>query len=156
MISKRGELTTNEILEIVLAVVVVLVLAVLLYKLISPSFDRVDETAESYFDSFGKVISDGGGSFSMWQPEEKGEKFYLAYFQNKTSFGEGREFSSFGNNVNHVCVCYWKGGDVKCENCMDLDLPMVKEGKVGESWVVGAGEEIEIIKRDDYYEVVVK
>ena len=160
MISKRGELTTTEILEIILAVAVVLALVVLLYRLISPSFDRVDETAKSYFDLFEEAVEDGG-SFSMWQPEEKGREFYLVYFHDRTSFKIKREsgeveFSSFGNNVNHVCVCYWDGEVAKCESCKNLDLPMVKDGEIGEPWVMTMGEEVEIKKMDGYYEVVVK
>jgi len=156
MISKRGELTTKEILEIILAVAVVLVMAFLLYKLISPSFNVVDETAKSYFESFEKVIEDGGGSFSMWQAEEEGKEFYLVYFQNRTSFKMRRSFYSLGENVNHVCVCYWEGGDAKCESCGNLDMPLVKDDKFWEPWVVVVGEEIEIVDKGEYYNVAVK
>ena len=45
---------------------------------------------------------------------------------------------------------------MKCENCKNLDLPMVKDGNVGEPWVVGVGDEIEIKKENGYYGVVVK
>ena len=116
-------------------------------------FDKVDETAESYFESFEKVIEDGGGGFSMWQTEEKGKEFYLVYFQNRSSFEARRGFSSFGNNVNHVCVCYWDGDDTKCESCKNLDMPLVKDGNAGEPWVVMVGEELAIVNKGDYYEV---
>ena len=154
MVNKRGELTTTEIVEIVLGVAVVFVMAWLLYALISPGFDKVDEIADAYLDSFEGVIDDGGGSFSMWQLVDKGMEFYLVYFQNKSSFdGGGRMFYSFGNNVNHVCVCYWDGDDTKCEVCRNLNEPMVIDGEVGESWAVATGQEIEIVDKGDYYEV---
>ena len=160
MISKRGELTTEELLEIILAVAVVVGLGVLLYRLISPSFDYNDETARSYFDSFEKVIEDGGGSFSMWQPEKGDGEFYLAYFQNDPSFflrrvdGSVRRFWSSSVGVNYVCVCYWDGKEMNCDYCSNLDMPMVKkEGSVEGSWVVSVGEKIDIVKGDDSYEV---
>ena len=161
MISKRGELTTKEIMEIILAAAVVLVLAFLLYRLISPSFDYNEEAAKSYYDSFEEVMAEGGGSFLMWQPEKEGVEFYLAYFHNDPSFfltrGKNpvivRKFESFGNNVNHVCVCYWDGKSMKCNYCSDLDMPLVKDGKEGEAWVLMVGEEIKITKGEDCYNV---
>ena len=153
MISKRGELTTKEIVEILLAVAAVFVLVIFLYSVISPSFNKVDETAKSYFESFEKIIEDGGGSFSMWQTEEKGKEFYLVYFQNRSFFKMRRDFYSFGENINHVCVCYWGGDDAKCESCKNLDMPLVKDGDAGEPWVVSVGEEIEIVETEGYYNV---
>ena len=160
MVSKRGELTTNEILEIILAVVAVLVMAYLLYGLISPRFDKTDKTAESYFKSFNEVISDGGGSFSMWQPENSGEVFYFAYFGGDMVFylrdGDSiSKFFSFGDNVNHFCICYLDK-EVKCNYCSNLDMPLVFEGKTDESWILGVGEKVNVVKRESYYEVSVE
>jgi len=153
MVSKRGELTTTEIVEIVFGVAVVFVMAWLLYALISPGFDKTDETVQSYFDSFEKVMEDGGGSFLMWQPADEDKEFYLVYFQNRSFFEARRKFYSLGNNVNHVCVCYWDGDDTKCESCKNLDMPLVL-GVAGESWVVNVGERIEIVKEEYYYNVI--
>ena len=156
MMNRRGELTTTEIVEIVLGVAAVFAMAVLLYALISPGFDKVDETAESYFDSFEGVIDDGGGSFLMWQPEEKGKKFYLIYFKNKPSFTVGKQqFFSLGNHVNHVCVCYWDGDDSKCDYCKDLNKPLRMAGEDG-PWTITIGQGIEVVDKGDYYEVVKK
>ena len=119
MISKRGELTTKEIIEIILGAAVVFVMVVLLYALISPVFDKMDETTKSYFESVEEVIEDGGGTFSMWQTVEEGKEFYLVYFQNRSSLEIRRKFYSLGNNVNHVCVCYWCRG-----NWLDLAQPV--------------------------------
>jgi len=155
MMDKRGELTTKEILEILLGAAVVFVLAVLLYSLISPGFDKLDETAESYFEAFEEVIDNGGGSFLLWQPEDKGKKFYLVYFKDKPSFDvDGRTFFSLSDHVNHVCVCYWDGKNTKCDYCKDLDLPLIEKGESEERWAVTIGQEIVITKKERFYEVV--
>ena len=157
-INKRGELTTKEIMEIVLGGAATLLLVVLLYNLIAPNFDKTEETAKSYFDSFEDAVavadSGGTGSFEMWMPTRKdSKKYFLIYFGRGSRFGKAPDvYTSFGDNVNHVCVCYWEGLDV-CRYCRNLNYPAVLvEGE--EQWAITAGEKIEITKKGDYYEIV--
>jgi len=159
MLNKRGELTTEEIIEIVLGAAVVLVMAVLLYNLISPTFNRGDKISESYFDSFEEEleVADKGdiGRFSIWQPEEDKREFYLVYFQDKSVFGTGtRIFYSSGDNVNHICICSWEKRESTCSYCKNLELPVsrISFEEDYSSWAIGVGESVEIEKMEDYYE----
>ena len=119
---KRGEFTTTELLEIVLAAAAGFVLIALLYNLIAPSFNKEEKTAESYLNSFTdavKVADEGGtGVFSMWQPSDI--KYSLVYFGTKSQY-EG--YSAIRKNQNTVCVCYNDGSKTTCEKCSDLDYP---------------------------------
>jgi len=158
MRSKRGDMTTKEILEIVLGGAVVLLLLLLLYNLIMPDFDEGDKTAEAYFESLEKEIgaadSDNVGSFSIWQPSDDGREFFLIYFGNHSSYGESpRKFYSLGNNVNHICVCSWDDGVDVCDYCRNLELPVRYNGDV-ESWAVGVGSRLKITRAGGYYEFV--
>ena len=161
MLNKKGMLV-KESMEIILGVVATFILVVLLYNLISPNFDKGDETAESYFDSFKEQVSvadsEGVGSFSIWQPENKKEKrkFYLVYFGDSSSYGKDLKFYSLGNNLNHVCVCYWDDGDTLCDYCENLEFPVFVAGLSEDDsgcWAIGVREEIEITKGDGVYEV---
>ncbi|MFH1238321.1 MAG: hypothetical protein ABIH79_00240 [archaeon] len=162
MLNKRGELTTKEILEIILGAAAFLLLAVLLYNLISPNFDKGEETAESYFGSFKEqiVVADSGGvgSFSIWSPEDKEEKrnFYLVYFGSSSSYGNELKFYSLGDNLNHLCLCSREKDGSECGYCNNLEYPVFAVGlsvdKDGR-WAIGVGEKIEITKGDEVYEV---
>ena len=153
MLNKRGELTTQEILEIILAAGAVFVMAFLLFRLIDPNFDETTETAEGYFDTFLKEVgvadSGGVGVFSMWQPEEK-VNYYLVYF------GSGRRVSkrdidflaSGTSGDNKFCLCLLEDEDVICDKCGDLSHPISYD-----ELVVGNQEKIQIKKEGDVYVV---
>ena len=159
MLGKRGEMTTKEILEIVLGGAAVLLLLLLLYNLISPDFDEGDETAKAYFESLEKEIAvadgEGVGSFSIWQPsDDGGREFFLVYFENHSSYGASlRKFHSLGDNVNRICVCSWENGVDKCSYCKNLDVPVRYNGGV-ELWAVGSGDNLKITRVEDAYEFV--
>lgn len=162
MLSKRGELTTKEILELILGAAVFVLLAVFLYQLISPNFEASDESAEGYFDSFVEAVgvadSGGVGVFSIWLPggREEDRKFYLVYFGNSSSYGIGLNFYSLGNNLNHVCVCSSENGDTSCDYCKNLRHPIsvvgLSEDEKGR-WAIGTGEKIEVVLKEGIYEV---
>lgn len=159
---KKGALPDKEILEIILGAAVFLLLAVFLYQLISPNFDKGDETAEGYFDSFMEQVSvadsGGVGSFSIWLPEDDKEerKFYLVYFGGSSSYGNDLNFYSLGNNLNHICVCSSEEGDVNCNHCENLEYSVLVEG-IGVDdkgrWAIGVGEKIEIVLGGEVYEI---
>jgi hypothetical protein len=158
--NKRGELTTKEIIEIVLGGAATLLLIVLLYSLIAPNFDRDDEVAKSYFNSFedAVAVADDGetGSFSMWMPAEnkKDKEYFLIYFgAGVTHKIEGNhEYTSFGDNINHICICYFEDIDI-CGYCRNLNYPVTLSGVSDDKWAVAMNEEIEIIKSEDVYEI---
>ncbi len=148
--NKKGELTTNEILEIVLAAAGIVILFILLYNLISPIFNKEEKTSESYFDSFieavGMADKGGTGTFSMWQSEE-GVEYYLIYFKDSISYNDnGREFFSMSRNEDHICLCYSKKENV-CNFCENLKYPV----KLGETedftqFSLKQGDKVDIIK----------
>jgi hypothetical protein len=157
MLSKRGEMTWEEILGVVLGAGAVLIMAVLLFRLIAPSFDVNDETAEGYFDLFmegiGVADSGGTGGFLMWQPEED-VHFYVVYFGDRVKVeGGGAKFSFFADNENAVCLCYVVEEESKCWYCENLRHPATYAGELG-SWVFGSQNEVEIVKGEGVYEIV--
>lgn len=157
MLNKKGEMTTQEILEIVLGAAVVLVMAILLFRLLSPGLDVNEETAEAYFDSFmeeiGVADSGGTGVFLMWQPEED-VSFYVVYFGDGMRIEkEGVNFSLFGDNRNSVCLCYVEEGDSVCGYCENLRHPASYDGEL-KDWVFGSQNKVRIIKGEDVYEIV--
>ena len=157
---KRGSFTIEESLSLILGVVGTIVVIILLYKLISPNFDRGVEASESYFESFKNEISaaDSGnkGSFSFWQPIKEYD-YYLVYFGEKVVVdGFNHRFVYLGNNVNTICICYsLKGGDPKCNDCESLDFKVVSE-KSEERWVTNESTAIEITREDDSYRFLMK
>lgn len=161
-VRKKAELTTKEILEIILGAAVFLVLAVFLYQLISPNFNKGDETVKSYFNNFKDQVavadSGGVGSFSIWQPENKQGKreFYLVYFGSSSSYGEGVKFYSLGNNLNTICVCSLEDRDTNCNSCENLKYPVSPVGLSEDDygrWAIGVGEKIKIVRKGGVYEI---
>ena len=161
-LNKRGEMTTKEILEILLGGAVVLLMLMLLYNLIAPNFNTGDETMKAYFDGFEKQIAvadlDKVGAFSIWLPADEGEsrEFYLVYFgdQSRATYGE-KEFFSFGENVRQVCICSWEDSKDKCQYCKSLDLPVAGDyfSEMGYApMVFGLGDKVRITKKVDRYE----
>ena len=77
-----GDITTKEILEVVLGAAAVLV--VLAGALIWSNFDRDEKTTESYLDTLEKEIAkaDDGkvGSFDMLTAREEETMFFVVYF----------------------------------------------------------------------------
>ncbi|MFA4960778.1 MAG: hypothetical protein WC548_03895 [Candidatus Pacearchaeota archaeon] len=159
---KRGLLGPKEILEILLAGAVVILLVMLLYSIIDSRFNKNEKTAESYFNSFGKAVefanSGGRGNFSMWQKESE-TKFYLIYFEKKTSFDlDNIKFSSVGANENHICICYYNDGKSSCDFCENLDYPVKIENRDFEQFAIEGGREIEIIKvsNENFYHFLIQ
>jgi hypothetical protein len=128
---KKAELTTEEILKLILAAAGIFLLVFLMYKLISPNFDKDNETAKAYLDTFKKEIAkvDAGqtGEFNMWQNASVGaSRFSLVYFGDKRSIsiinGENKpEVWSLGFiPKNTVCICYYDYNSHTCKNCISL------------------------------------
>jgi len=158
MLSKKAEMTWEEILGIILGAGAVLLMAYLLFQLLAPGFDMKVETSEAYFDSFVEEIevaeSGGVGSFLMWKSEKK-VSYYIVYFGEEFKVkGREREFSFFANNENAVCLCYVEGGESKCVSCVNLYRPIVWVGG-DKNWVVGFGEKVEIKLEGGSYEIKV-
>lgn len=158
-INKKAKLTTNEIMELLLAAAGIIIVTFLLYRLIAPGFNIEDEIAESYFDSFEKAIetADKGGTgvFSIWQPE-KDTNYFLIYFGTKISYEkDDLEFFSISANSNKVCICYLKKQETSCDHCENLEYPLKKDEDFNQ-FQLKFNEEIKIIKlpHENFYNVV--
>jgi hypothetical protein len=143
MKTKQGELTTKEIIEFVLGGAVIVLLVILLIALISPYWDKNEQTAKSYFktlqDEIKKADEGGVGDFNIWQ-NQKDAWFYVVYFGDKVIwrkeisyfYGEKKVnalfsfVNSFGENA--LCICYgypesFKNRELisfECDYCMKL------------------------------------
>ena len=93
MKSKRGGIVDENVDGVILAVVAIFLLVFLMVNLFSPSFNKEDKTAKSYFNMLKESVdvADAGkvGSFYMYG-EGKEINFYLVYF------GEAFSFSDYG------------------------------------------------------------
>jgi hypothetical protein len=153
MLNKKAELTTNEILEIILAAAGIIILVLLLYNLISPNFNKEEKTAESYFDSLKKAIEiadkGGTGTFSIWQPGGA-TNYYLIYFKEGISFKQGDlNFLSLGANTNHICLCYTSKENI-CTFCENLKYPVkFSETEDFSQFIIQKEQKINIIKSTD-------
>lgn len=150
----------ENLIGLIMAVAVVFVLMVLLFNLFSPIFDKEDKMAESYFESLDRAIetaeSGGEGDFFMMNNENEDLEFYVAYFGSVASFREDeRNFIRSEQGENVVCVCYFGGGNVVCNYCEDLKLPVQRhEGDniKSSSWIIKEGERMRVVKQEGYYE----
>ena len=86
MIGKRGKLTMEQIVGIILGGAVVFLLAVLLFSVLLDGWNKEEETTKSYFNTLKEGVEkadDGGvGNFNIWQ----GDKTFVIYFGNHRSF----------------------------------------------------------------------
>ena len=149
-----GDITTKEILEVVLAAAAVLVLIVLAVALIWSSFDRDKETAKSYMETLKKEIAraDDGkvGDFDMVTTREGETRFFVVYFgEGIVVPWDGMGFRSVRENKNHICVCYLKNDAKKteCPVCEDLKYP-ASYGKEG-SFIIYSADSVFTIKKGD-------
>ena len=127
-------MTTGEIIEFALAAAAVIVLAWLLWAILYPNFDPVDETSESYFNSLKEIVEKlevgESDSFSFWAADQS-VIYHIVYFGDEV---KRDKFLSFGAMENNVCICSEEGDEVLCNYCMNLDLPAVKHGVGGVGW----------------------
>ncbi|MFA5061252.1 MAG: hypothetical protein WC494_02975 [Candidatus Pacearchaeota archaeon] len=159
MLNKKAELTTHEILELILAIAGITVVAILLYNLISPKFNVEEKTAESYFNSFKESVETaekgGTGIFKIWQPEKE-VNYFLIYFGTTISYEkDSQEFFSIGENSNHICLCYTKDQETFCNYCENLKYPLKKDEQYNQ-FHLGLNEEVRIIKlpSENFYHVI--
>jgi hypothetical protein len=127
MRSKRGSLETKEIIELILAAAFIVIIAILLWNLISPEYSEGEETAKSYLKSFKVAVAEadrnGKASFNFW----KG-KLAMAYFgdNRRADFGE-YSFLRKSAGDNALCFCYDddpSSRDWDCDECVSLDKPV--------------------------------
>ncbi len=165
MLNKKAgtKLGIKEMIEFLIAVGAVVVLALLLFNIFSPSFDRDKKTAESYLKMFkGEILrADSGntGVFSILNLSDKDTDFYLVYFDKKVTVNnvdaknekEKISFFSMGKHENHICVCYreYEESETFCPSCLDLDYPVNLYG--WDSWIRWSGDKLNIIRVSDEY-----
>ena len=168
--SKKGGMMDENLIGLILSVAVVFVLIVLLFNLFSPSFDKGDKTAESYFESLEGAIGDadagGKGDFFMQDYGDDELDFYLVYFGGTVSFGDdGKNFTRSKQGEKVICVCYLGEGNAVCNYCEDSKFPVeyfsIKEADEGSPqkvtvkispWIVRENERINIISTEGHYE----
>lgn len=152
---RASSFVVNQTLEVILAVAVVVILAFLIFKLLSPNFESGLETSNSYMENLIKQvgISDLGkeGKFSIWQ-EVKEHKFFIVYFGDKVVVDYlDKRFTYLGSNENLICVCYTKNnGEGVCEVCEGLKRPAFLDGN-SERWVIEEMKNFNINKEGESY-----
>lgn len=158
MRNKKGELTTRELIELILAAAFIIVLVILAARLLAPFFDVGDETAESYMDTLvqemGIARNDGIGEFFIWDIDTgDSTTYHLVYFGEKVIVrDEIANFTSDGLD-NNICICSVFDEKSRCNNCVALDFPSRIEGGSEEGFVISKGERVAIeFTEDESYE----
>lgn len=147
---KRGELTVDSIVGLIIAVAGVVILVILASNMINPGYNEEDEIAKAYFERVEKSVEDGSGEIVMLDRGADEEDFYLVYFGSAASIVRGDKIFQAKNSGKSVfCVCYDKLDNVFCRYCEDLDLPARNSTQSGfgfEEWIIGEGGRVEILK----------
>lgn len=161
-IGKRGNETSDTPVELIIAVLIVLLLIFVGFRLYSlGSVDHMDEIAKSYLDRLEgqlDVAEEGGsGEFDLFNINYEDGRFFLVYFGGVSSFkanlSEGEvvlNADSFGENV--VCICYEKGKGVVCRRCFDSSLPLSFDGSRGDGQFFQEKNNFDIKKIGGVYE----
>lgn len=170
MKSKKATFFSDQPIAMVVAAVAVFVMLVLLYNLLSPNFDREEETAKSYLRTFNKQLetADRGetGEFRFWDLGEERRDYYFVYFGEKFVRraglgGEVIEFVLKKKLSNGFCICFIEEGRGICNICSSSDYPLEKRGSLGlvsgnEEIILGSEDIVKITKEEKKYILEVK
>jgi len=153
-LNKKGNLVTDNTVELIIAAAGIVVLIFLLIALYSPTYNENAEAAKSYFGMLNEQLSSADlgveGSVTFWGPESDDVKFYLAYFGRVSKFEEGKLiFVTRKRNENTICVCYGNENKIHCKNCKELDLPV--EYSESAPWVINPVKQLRINKTGGKY-----
>jgi hypothetical protein len=128
--NKRGDLTIEQVVKLILAGAGVAVLVLLFWALFSTSFDEEGEIAKTSLKGFKNAIDEvndaGFSRFALWGGESK-----MVYFGDRRRIVEhnGNVFFRASVGINVLCFCYIPKGssskEWKCESCEDFDKPMI-------------------------------
>ena len=141
------KLGTKEFIELILGAAGALILILLLWYLISPTWDKREEAARSYFNTLEEAIEDaddgGVGRISRWD----NLNVYIVYFGHKLRHDRERsnrkmKFIAPNRGNNQVCVCYYAGGKdddeyekYNCGFCMELEHEVEKCSWSDDEWI---------------------
>ncbi|MGK0209185.1 MAG: hypothetical protein ACI83O_000455 [Patescibacteria group bacterium] len=112
---KRGDVVSENLLGLILAVVGIFIIGTIFFALFTPSFDARSEALDGYFDSLEESVEvarqKGIGDFSTFILPNLEERTFLVYFGEKRVFDylpdEDRlyRFSLDTYVPNTLCVC---------------------------------------------------
>lgn len=153
---KKGEMVTENAIGLILAAAATFVLIFLMISLFTPTFNKGEEGAESYFSSLGAAIDEAdderASTFFMLDMEDEELEFYLVYFGEAFIFIEDEGEFVRSPRDGPLCICYLQNEKLLCDDCMDLSG--VVSYSEAAPWVVGEGEYVDVNKVGDDYEFV--
>lgn len=136
MKTKKAELTTKEIIELILAAAAIIVLVILVTSILNSQWDRDEEIAKGYLDMLNTEldVAEQGGT-GLFRVYENHEDFVLIYFGSRTAVyvTEKNYFKQDDIMKNSACMCIEKDRAPKeaegrtfwyCEYCTSLDYPI--------------------------------
>ena len=86
-LNKKGDLTVNNLVGLIIAAASMIVLASLLFQLINPTFDIKKETVKGYhsqiLNAFDEVEETGGAELSLFVNPNSKNTYFLVYFGEK-------------------------------------------------------------------------
>ncbi len=134
MNNKKAVLETKEIIELILGAAVTLVLILLIWALVSPSFNKQEKTAEAYFESLKKAIGevdDGAKSVNLDLYQDSSMRIvYFGEYLSVESYNY--VFKPKTPSRNQVCVCYRVTKNHEaigvCNYCLKLKYPAIVKG----------------------------
>ncbi len=139
MKTKKAELTTKEIIELILGAAAIFVLVMLVTSILNSQWDKDEEIAKGYLDMLNselEIAEQGGtGLFSIY---ESHEDFVFVYFGSRTAvYVTGKNYFKQDDIMKHsACMCIEKEEGPKeaggrtfwyCEYCDSLDYPISQD-----------------------------
>jgi hypothetical protein len=156
--NKGGEMTVSEIVQLLLATAGIVIVILLFYQLMSPSFNKTKKTSEAYFDIVlekleAAKVNQGESQKIITLSSNNVVAYYLVYF------GEGNYFELTPQEIfivsknipNQLCVCSIDGEKIKCDYCEGLEKPITINGNQEPEFSIPLNEEIEISFEDGHY-----
>ncbi|MFH1451875.1 MAG: hypothetical protein ABIF88_01735 [archaeon] len=157
VILKRGALEFKEFIELVLAGAGIIIVGLLFYTLISPSFDKVDKSSAAYFDILDEQLaaaeSNGVGKMLSLTKDDD-VSYYIVYFGEK-DYAEGFVLKKRVGE-NSICVCSDEDDAKKCNYCRNLDVSATMNGDVLDYFVINIESQPTIKFSEGHYDFVVK
>jgi len=161
-INKKGELLSKEIVQVIMAVVVVGLMIYLMIAIFAPTFDKGDERGESYLKQLKGALqeTDKGNEASFFMIDDGVSDLdsYLVYFGNAISLNREDIFfePSKKSGTNIICLCAWNKNKAVCNHCTNLDLPATfpddtSEETPSENWVIREGIRLKLEKTGGVY-----
>lgn len=168
--NKKAELTTKEIIELILGAAAIVVLVILITSILNSQWDKDEEIAKGYLDMLNSEveIAEQGGT-RVFGVYEYHKDFVFIYFGSRTAVYVKNKnyFKQEDIMKNSACMCIETEPELKpkeaggrtfwdCKYCTSLDYPISQNSLTDNHLDIWYGQKYEITFDKDNKEYVFK